>query len=313
MKISQAFLPLLATLVTPTAAYWRGFNVKSNTADGKTCKTTDDWKEVFQAIQTFPNGINAARLFSSNKCDSLKNAVPEAIATGTHILVGIDDSDSDFEDEKGALLSAIETYGFDWIVGISIGSESLYRGGISASSLTDKINDVRAMVQGIDGYDPGRKFVEVGHVDTTNAWFDAANTAVIRACDFIGVDIYPYFQSDVDNGIDNARGLFASAIAQAQATVAAALAGSSSGRMPSVWVTETGWPVNGAASGKAVPSVSNAASYFQQVACPYFGRMNTFWFTYQDWFALPSFAVVDADGQKYFSQVCTSGKRFKQF
>lgn len=304
MKISHSLLPLLVTLATPTAAFWRGFNVKSNTADGTTCKTKDDWRDVFQAIQTFPNGINAARLFYSHKCDSLKNAVPEAIATGTHILVGIDDSDSDFEDEKGALLDAIDQYGFDWMVGISIGSESLYRGNIGPNSLTSKINDVRAMIQGVDGYDADKKFVEVGHVDTTNAWFDQANRPVIRACDFIGVDVYPYFQDEDDNHISNAHVLFDDAIAQAQDTVSKALEGSSSGRMPSVWVTETGWPVNGGTNGDAVPSVTNAASYFQQVACPSFGKMNTFWFTYQDWFALPSFAVVDADGQEYFSQKC---------
>ncbi|ROV95325.1 hypothetical protein VSDG_06096 [Cytospora chrysosperma] len=304
MKSSDFLLPLVVTIATPAAAYWRGFNVKSNTADGTTCKTKDDWKEVFQAIQNFPNGINAARLFYSHKCDSLANAVPEAIATGTHILVGLDDSDSDFEDEKGALLDAIEQYGFNWLVGISIGSESLYRGNIGPNSLTNKINDVRAMVQGIDGYNADKKFIEVGHVDTTNAWFDEANTAVIRACDFIGVDVYPYFQAEDDNHIDNARRLFDDAITQAKSTVTKALEGSSSGRMPSVWVTETGWPVNGGTNGDAVPSVSNAASYFQQVACPSFNRMNTFWFTYQDWFALPSFAVVDADGQEYFSQKC---------
>lgn len=304
MKSSDFLLPLVVTIATPAAAYWRGFNVKSNTADGTTCKTKDDWKEVFQAIQNFPNGINAARLFYSHKCDSLANAVPEAIATGTHILVGLDDSDSDFEDEKGALLDAIEQYGFNWLVGISIGSESLYRGNIGPNSLTNKINDVRAMVQSIDGYNADKKFIEVGHVDTTNAWFDEANTAVIRACDFIGVDVYPYFQAEDDNHIDNARRLFDDAITQAKSTVTKALEGSSSGRMPSVWVTETGWPVNGGTNGDAVPSVSNAASYFQQVACPSFNRMNTFWFTYQDWFALPSFAVVDADGQEYFSQKC---------
>ncbi|KUI62850.1 putative glucan endo-1,3-beta-glucosidase eglC [Cytospora mali] len=313
MKIVHFLLPLIATLVTPTAAFWRGFNVKSNTADGTTCKTKSDWREVFQAIQTFPNGINAARLFYSHKCNSLANAVPEAIATGTHILVGIDDSDSDFEAEKGALLDAINQYGFDWMVGISIGSESLYRGNIGPNSLTNKINDVRAMVENINGYDSNKKFVEIGHVDTTNAWFDEANTDVIRACDFIGVDVYPYFQAEDNNHIDNARVLFDNAITQAKSTVTKALEGSSSGRMPSVWVTETGWPVNGNANGDAVPSVSNAASYFQQVACPSFGKMNTFWFTYQDWFAMPSFAVVNANGQEYFSQKCNSNKRFVQF
>lgn len=302
MKFSALVLPVVTSLVMPTEAYWRGYNFKSYTADGSTCKTQADWRAAFEAVKALPNGINTARLFYSNECNSLANAVPEALAAGLHILVGVDDKDSDFEAEKGALLDAIEQHGWGWIAAVSVGSESLYRGDIGPASLAAKIRDVRGMLQALPGY-PGAAAVEIGHVDTTNAWFSAANKAVLLACDFLGVDIYPYFQTESDNHIDNARALFDAAIAQARKTVAAA------GSHASVWVTETGWPVNGNALGAAVPGVTNAASYFQQVACPSFGVMNTFWFTYQDWYATPSFAVVDPTGQKYFSQTCLTTKR----
>lgn len=295
-QLSILTLSLLGLVPTPAMAYWSGFNFKYYQSDGVTCKTRSDWKNDFAALNDLPNNINAARLFYSHTCDSLANAVPEAISAGKQILVGLDDEDANFSNEKGALLSAISDYGWDWIVAVSVGSESLYRQDISASSLTTKIHDVRGMLEALDGYPSGG--VEVGHVDTTNAWYDDSNDAVIRACDFIGVDVYPYFQTEDNNAISNAGNLFKDAVSQSKSAVAAA------GGSASVWITETGWPVNGDQSGKAVAGVSNAASYFQQVACEMFGTMNMFWFQYQDWYASPSFAVVNPSGEQYFSQTC---------
>lgn len=303
MKFFSLFLPLLIVLATSTSASepHRGYNFKSYTADGSTCKNRSDWEYAFSSVKVLPNGINTARLFYASECDSLVNAVPAALATGMQILVGLDDRDNAFSEEKGALLSALSRYGWNWLVGVSVGSESLYRGTTNAEDLAVKIRDVRGMLKRLPGY-PGPA-VEVGHVDTTNAWFNTASKPVMIACDFIGVDIYPYFQTESNNHIDNAGQLFDNAIAQARKSVAAA------GSHASVWVTETGWPVTGDALGSAVPGVENAASYFQQVACQSFGKVSTFWFTYQDWFAQPSFAVVNADGQEYFSQTCPSAQR----
>lgn len=300
MKVST-FTSLLFSLANPSLAMYHGYNHKPYTADGVTCKTRSDWKDAFSAVKRFPNDINAARLFYAAECDSLANAVPEAIASGTQILVGLDDGHANFAAEKGALIAAIREHGWSWLVGVSVGSESLYRGDISPYELADKINDVKGMLPGLPGY-PGRK-VEVGHVDTTNEWLYSSNKAVLVACDFIGMDIYPYFQTDADNHISNARALFSQAIEQARASITAA------GSHASVWVAETGWPVSGNKLGAAVPGVSQAASYFQQVACPYFGNINLFWFAYQEWFASPNFAVVDAHGQQYFDQNCPSGER----
>ncbi|KAJ4418091.1 hypothetical protein N0V82_005754 [Gnomoniopsis sp. IMI 355080] len=297
MKICALLLPLLITLATPTAAWYRGFNFKSYTADGSTCKNRTDWAYAFSSVRQLPNGINAARLFHAYECDSLVNAVPEAIVNGMQILVGLDDSDTKFPAEKGALIAAIEKHGWGWLLGVAVGSESLYQGAITPDNLAGKIQDVKGMIRALSGY-PGN--IEVGHVDTTNAWFDNTNDPVMMASDFIGVDIYPYFQLEDNNHISNAGQLFNNAIAQALKSVAAA------GSKASVWVTETGWPVTGSSLGEAVPGVENAASYFQEVACPSFGQMNTFWFTYQDWYATPSFAVVNADGQQYFNQTCLS-------
>lgn len=46
---------------------------------------------------------------------------------------------------------------------------------------------------------------EVGHVDTYNAWTNSANDDVIKACDFIGMDAYPYWQG---SSIEDAYNVF---------------------------------------------------------------------------------------------------------
>lgn len=100
------------------------------------------------------------------------------------------------------------------------------------------------------------------------------------------MDAYPYFQNTMTNPIADGYSLFDAAF---EATVGVA------GGTP-VWVTETGWPVSGATSGEAVPSIANAQTYWDQVGCGLlFGNTNTWWFTLQDAYPTtpdPSFGIV---------------------
>lgn len=234
------FLPLITfLLVAPSNAFYRGFNIKANLADGLTCKSSNDYLSLLQRLKTFPNSITSIRLYQSHTCNTLLSAIPASISTGTQILVGIDVHSQRYSLEKGALLQAINKYGWDWMLGVSVGSEDLYRGEISPSDLAAKIYDVRGMLQKVPGY---TNEVRVGHVDTTNAWFDSSNSAVIRACDFVGADIYPYFQTAQNNSIANAGVLFWEGVEQVRKAVGKASEGRLGG-VPSVWVTETGWYV----------------------------------------------------------------------
>lgn len=122
-------------------------------------------------------------------------------------------------------------------------------------------------------------------MDTWNDWVNGSNSAVIQAVDWLGVDAYPYFQTSMANGIDNGPQLFFDAY---DATVGAA-----GGK--DVWITETGWPVSGPVSGQAEASVENARFFWEKVACPSIGKINTYWYTLQDSFPTtpsPSFGVV---------------------
>jgi len=281
----SATLAALAASIPFTTAYYKGFNVGANNPDGS-CKTTEQWEEAFNKLKALPQYITSVRLYASSDCNTLANAVPAALNTGTGILVGVwTEDETHYGNEKAALLSAIENYGSDWIIAISVGSEDLYRGDTTASTLAQQIYDVRGMVraQGVKA--------DVGHVDTWTAWVDAANNEVITACDFVGMDGYPYWQ---DSDINNAADVFFDSYTQTKNAVNAVHSGIW------VWVTETGWPVSGPSQGAAVASVSNAQTFWNTIACQLFNDGHVFWYAYQDYNASPSFGLFDANGNALY-------------
>jgi len=181
MRFSTALTALAAALPS-ASAYWTGFNVGANNEDGS-CKTQADWQTAFNKLKGLPQHITSVRLYASSDCNTLQNAVPAALATGTQILVGVWTEDAaHYTAEKNALQAAVNAHGHDWIIAISVGSEDLYRGDTSASALAQQIYDVRGMVRAMGVQ------AQVGHVDTWTAWVDNNNKAVITASDFIGLD-----------------------------------------------------------------------------------------------------------------------------
>jgi len=281
----SATLAALAASIPFTTAYYKGFNVGANNPDSS-CKTTAQWEEAFNKLKALPQGISSVRLYASSDCNTLANAVPAALNTGVGILVGVWTEDqAHYDAEKAALLSAIQTYGSDWIIAISVGSEDLYRGDTSASTLAQQIYDVRGMVraQGVNA--------DVGHVDTWTAWVDGSNNPVITACDFVGMDGYPYWQN---TNIADARDVFFQSYTDTKNAVNAVKPGTW------VWITETGWAVTGPTQGAAVPSKVNAQWYWNIVACELFNEGHVFWYAYQDYNASPSFGLFDANGDALY-------------
>jgi exo-beta-1,3-glucanase (GH17 family) len=176
---------LLATLAAAlpfTSAYWKGFNIGANNADGS-CKTTAQWTSAFNKLKGLPQHITSVRLYATSDCNTLANAVPAAQNTGVQILVGVWAEDANhFAAEKQALLDAISAHGKDWILAVTVGSEDLYRKDLDPNTLATRIYDVRGMIRSVG------VSAEVGHVDTWTAWVDGANDVVIKASDFIGMD-----------------------------------------------------------------------------------------------------------------------------
>jgi exo-beta-1,3-glucanase (GH17 family) len=185
MRLSTTLAGLAAALPL-ASAYWKGVNVGASNPDGS-CKSQADWETAFNNLKGTPQYFTSVRLYAASDCNALLYAVPAALNTGTSILVGVWTEDSaHYAAEKQALIDAIDAHGHDWILAISVGSEDLYRKDTDANTLAQQIYDVRGMVRAMGVQ------AEVGHVDTWTAWVDSANEAVIKACDFVGHDGYPY-------------------------------------------------------------------------------------------------------------------------
>lgn len=162
----STFVTTILALSSGASAYWKGFNIGANNQDGS-CKTQAQWEYGFRKLAALPGKFTAVRLFASSDCNTLANAVPAAIATGTKILAGVwTEDDAHYSAEKAALEAAIKAHGCNWLVAVSAGSEDLYRKDTDAKTLAGKILDVKRMVQ----KSLGCSKVEVGHVDTWTAW-----------------------------------------------------------------------------------------------------------------------------------------------
>ncbi|KAI4234945.1 MAG: hypothetical protein L6R40_006613 [Gallowayella cf. fulva] len=284
---------VLLSIAGPSAAYWKGFNLGGNLPSGA-CKTTDDWAHDFSTLQSLPGYFSSARLFASSDCNTLANAVPAAVASGTTLLVGVWTEDkAHFEAEKAALMQAIQQHGTNWIIAVSVGSEDLYRAETDAATLAGQINDVRGMLCGL-----GACNIQVGHVDTWTAWVDPKNADVIRACDFVGHDGYPYWEGvSADQGLN----AFRENLEKTRNAVGSVKPG------VWVWVTETGWPVTGSQNGLASAGTDNAQAYWKSVACEAFRGLHTFWYTLQDDTTNPnnpSFGVLGADFKPLYDLSC---------
>jgi len=293
------FAPILALAATTLAAE-KGFNYGATFSDG-TIKHQADFEGEFNSAKNLVGqSFTSARLYTMIQGDTngVIEAIPAAISTQTTLLLGLWASAGadQFNLEVQHLTDAINQFGSaftDLVIGISVGSEDVYRTtdlgiasnagpGATPDTLVGYVNQVRSAISGTS-----LSGKPVGHVDTYNTWTNTTYTAGLTGVvDFLGVDAYPYYESSKANSLENAQSIFwddynqVTAIAQGK----------------QVWVTETGWPIQGPQSGLATASVENAATYYKEVGCGLFSAgINTWWFTLQDQQpVVPSSGVVFA-------------------
>ena len=286
----SSFYALAGSAASAMAAT-RGFNYGSQ---GNTLETFTNQFESAAAITDY----SSARLYTmiqDGTANTVISAIPAAIKTNTTLLLGLWASENQeaFNNELTALKTAISQFGSqglaDLTIGISVGSEDLYRisetgikqksgYGQTADVLVDYIGQVREAVKGT-----ALANVPIGHVDTWNAYTNTSNAAILGAVDFLGLDEYPFYQDGEGNSIDNASDLFWKAYNKVEAVA--------NGKP--LWVTETGWPVKGNAEDEAVPSIDNAAKYWQDIACELEARcINFWWYILNDDGSSPSFSVA---------------------
>jgi glucan endo-1,3-beta-D-glucosidase len=284
MQLTHALA--FALSLSPAAAVTKGFNYGSTHGDGS-FKSQQDYVNEFKTAKGLigANDFNSARLYTmiqGGTTNTPITAIDAAIQEETTLLLGLWASGDTFDDEIAALKSAISTYGDKFaklVVGISVGSEDLYRDsptGIAAQAgigkgpdtILEYIKTVRSTISGTS-----LKDAPVGHVDTWTAWANTTNQPVIDACDWLGIDAYPYFQNTDDNDVTNGKSLLQEAMNNVK---------KNSGDKP-IWITETGWPVSGKTENKGVASIQNAKAYWDDVGCNFlFDKINTWWYILQD-------------------------------
>ncbi|KAK5262328.1 hypothetical protein LTR40_000453 [Exophiala xenobiotica] len=286
--MKSSILAVLGGASTAFAAV-RGFNYASQG------QSYDGFASQFKTAASLAGAddFTSARLYTmiqEGTTNTPIDAIQAAIDTNTTLLLGLWTSvdQASFDNEITALKSAISQYGSsfaDLVVGISVGSEDLYRiseTGIAAGSgvgqtpdvLVDYIGQVRTAIQGTS-----LSSKPVGHVDTWNVYVNGSNSEVISNCDFLGLDEYPYYQTTDVNTIGNSSFLFFQAYDRVQAVA---------GGKP-IWITEAGWP-----------------TFWQGVACALENRgINFWWYILNDEGSSPSFGV-SSGGQPLYNLACNA-------
>lgn len=190
MRLSLSFA-VAAALLSGTEAAYKGFNYGAFFGNQQ-AKGYADFKYEFEAAKALPgtnSQFTSARLYTMIQHGTKKDvitAIKAAIDTKTQLLLGIWTSagQSVVDNEVAALKSAISTYGTkftDLVVGISVGSEDLYRitptaiangeknPGVQPAQLVKYINQVRTAIKGT-----GLAKKPIGHVDTWTAFVNAS-------------------------------------------------------------------------------------------------------------------------------------------
>ncbi|KAJ0271240.1 hypothetical protein Brms1b_005991 [Colletotrichum noveboracense] len=303
-----------ATLATTVLAQTQqGFNYGATNEDGS-CRGYDDFVSYFNTAKSLAgtSGFASARLYTSIQCGTVNDpisAYQAAIDTDTQILVGLWASAGRgiYENELNSLLRAAEQYGTaftDRVVGISVGSEDLYRSSPDGVAANAGVGATGAEIEGYIGWlrdwirGTALEGKPIGHVDTWTAWVRGENAGVAASVDWLGHNSFPYFESTKPNAIEQATDNFWTAVGNTESVA---------GGKP-VYITETGWPhsklnqiqphrygatrlemsltnmfiVVGPQSGAAVASVDNARNYWSQVGCALFGQRNVWWYTLLD-------------------------------
>ncbi|KAK9459779.1 glycoside hydrolase superfamily [Lipomyces oligophaga] len=226
--------------------------VKRN-SDGE-CKTSDDYNTDFDTIASYTDTV---RVYAASDCNTLENIIPALKEKNFKLVLGVwPTDDTHFSEEKTALSTYLPTIDASYIPTILVGSEALYRGDLTADELASDINAVRDLVHAIDGYDS----VPIGTVDSWNVLVDGANVDAITASDVVYANAFSYWQGQT---MANSSYSFFDDIMQALQSIQTAKGATDI----TFWVGETGWPTDGGSYESSTPSVSNAATYWQESVC----------------------------------------------
>lgn len=215
-----------------------GVTYTARNSDGS-CQSASEITAAVKLMKT--SGINKIRTYAQ-ECESLPNIL-KAIKQigGMSVLPGVwIDGTSNDDAEITRLQKVLNTAdNLDAITGILVGNEVIFNNLMSSSQLVDKINAVKKISKGI----------KVGSAEIDSTY----TSDLMAASDFAGVNIHPYFSSasikDAYSNLNQRYINFKKTAGNKQ-----------------VYITETGWPSSGAASGAAQPSLANTEAFVQSVS-----------------------------------------------
>ncbi|CAO3612333.1 unnamed protein product [Mucor fragilis] len=222
-----------------------GVTYTARNSDGS-CQSAS---EIVSSVKLMKSsGVSKIRTYAQ-ECESLPNIL-KAInqVGGMTVLPGVWIDGTSNDDAEIARLQKVlsSATNINAITGILVGNEVVFNNIMSSGQLAGKINQVKKIAKGIQ--------VGTAEVDSTYS------SDLMAASDFAGVNIHPYFASaSIKNAVSNVN--------QRYNTFKKSAGGKQ------VYITETGWPSSGAASGAAQPSLANTESFVTSLSAsslPYY-------------------------------------------
>lgn len=202
------------------------------------CKSTSQVASDFQRIR----GYSVVRLYGTD-CDQIANVIEATRGKDISLFLGIFHIDQ-AQDESQTIISAVNG---DWglVNAVSVGNEVVNSGRGSVGQVTAAIGQVRDILKGAGYSGP------VVTVDTMVAM--QANPELCHASDFCAINCHAFFDGNV---LPDGAGDF---VQQWADLISSAANGKT------VIVTETGWPSQGEANNKAIPSKENQAAAIESI------------------------------------------------
>ncbi|KAI9819992.1 MAG: glycoside hydrolase 3 protein [Pycnora praestabilis] len=238
----------LALVVAPAAvsAFSNlGFALGDKKSDGS-CKYTADYAADFAALGSLSTIV---RGYSASECNTAQQILPAARTAGVKVVLGVwPDTDDAFNADKAALQTYATQY-TDILYAVTVGSEALYRGSLTAEQLNSSIAQVRSIL-------PSTK---IGTADSWNKYADGTADLVIQYSDILLANAFAYWQGST---IQNASHLYVDDVEQALARV------QSINPNAEFWNGETGWPTDGGSDyGSAQAGTTNAETFWKSSVC----------------------------------------------
>lgn len=196
------------------------------------CKSAGDIEDDFQQ---FAGDYSVVRIYGTD-CDQVPNVYSSAKSMGVKVMLGIWDI-HDVENEASKIVAGL---GGDWDIvhSVSVGNELVNNGQANPAQVVKAVRQAREILR-TNGYK--------GPVVTVDTFIATEKyPELCEESDYCAINAHPFFDSTME--AKDAGKWLANTIKQVQSKLSTS---------KHIVVTETGWPMDGAVNGLAVPGLEN--------------------------------------------------------